>query len=312
MKKILLVLLTGAVALGFISVTKDQVIKLVVTQVASESVGAPVRMDGLSFGILASSIRISGLKVYNPAGFPRGILVSCPVIHVVYDLGALVGGKLHLPLAEIDLREMCLEKNKEGRLNVDALSAAKQQPNKRAKSVALQIDWLNLAIGKVVYKDYSAGAVPEVRVYEVNMHKSYRDIASAQQLAALISVEPMKAAGIKGAEIYGVAMLAGVGILPVAVAVPFAGKDSARQSFAVDSGRAYAVSLEVMRRMGTVTRDDAARGVAAAQINGASVTLKLKKTADNKAEIIVSARKYMLPKPDIAGGVLYEISGKLQ
>jgi hypothetical protein len=35
-------------------------------------------MDGFSLNILSSTIHISGFKMYNPSGFPEGILVSCP------------------------------------------------------------------------------------------------------------------------------------------------------------------------------------------------------------------------------------------
>ena len=49
-----------------------------------------------------------------------------------------------------------------------------------------------------------------------------------------------------------------------------------------------------------------------ANINGAMVALMLRKDVDNKTEITISARKYMFPKLDIAGGVLYQVLDKLQ
>ena len=64
--------------------------------------------------------------------------------------------------------------------------------------------------------------------------------------------------------------------------------------------------------MGTITEQDASRGAIKANINGATIALVLKKSADNKTEITISARKYIFPRLDIAGGVLYQILDKLQ
>jgi hypothetical protein len=122
----------------------------------------------------------------------------------------------------------------------------------------------------------------------------------------------MKAAAIKNAKIYGVAMLTGVAVLPVAVAVTFIGKDSLQQIIDASFEHMYEISLEVVKHMGTITKRDASSGVIKANINGAMVALILRKGADNKTEVTISARKYMFPKLDIAGGVLYQILDKLQ
>jgi len=310
MKKFLIVLAVVILSLAGVAIIKDQVIKSVVTSVASKMTGAPVHMDGLSFSILSSSIRISGFKMYNPAGFPQGILVSCPKIKVIYDLAALLKHQPHFLLVEIELKEMGLTKNKEGKLNVDSLKIV-QQP-KSSPSVPMKIDVLTLSIGKIVYKDYTAGTEPSVRVYDINRHKSYKSVPTAQQLALLVLAEPMKAAAIKNAQIYGVAMLAGVAVLPVAVAATFVGKDSVQQVIDVSFEHAYKVSLEVAKRMGRITQEDAPNGTIKVNINGAMIALQLRKKADNKTEITISARKYMLPKLDIAGGVLYQVLDKLQ
>jgi hypothetical protein len=211
---------------------------------------------------------------------------------------------------EIELKEMGLTKNKEGKLNVDSLKVVQQ--SKPSEPIPMQIDLLTLGIGKIVYKDYTIGTEPGVRVYDVNIHKSYKNITSAQQLAVLILAEPVKAAGIRSAQIYGVAMLAGVAVLPVGVAATFIGKDSVQKIIDASFEHVYEISLEVVKRMGTITKHDASGGVIKANINGAMVALQLKKKTDNKTEITISARKYMFPKLDIAGGVLYQILDKLQ
>ena len=309
MKKFLIVLGIAVIFLGCISIFKDLIIKSVVTTAASNITGAPVHMDSFSINIFDSTIHITGFKMDNPSGFPDGMLVSCPNINVTYDRASLFSKKPHFLLVDVELKEMDLTKNKEGKLNVDSLKIV--HPSKSSLSAPMQIDLLNLSIGQIVYKDYSKSTEPGVRVYNVNRHQSFKSIPTAQQLAILILAQPMKAAAIRGAEIYGVAIFAGVAILPVAVVATLISKDSVQQIINANFEHTYAISLDVVKRMGTITKEDESSGVIKADINGSSVALKIGKSADNKTEITISARKYFLPKPDIAGGVLYQILDKL-
>jgi len=315
MKKTTALLAVLFIAIFSAGILKDQIIKSVLTVAATEVTGAPVHIDGFSLGVFSQSVRISGFKMYNPKGFPRAILVDLPRINVSYDLGALLRKKLHLVNAEIEIREIGLEKNREGKLNVDQLKVVRQkekQAVKPAEQIPMRIDLLTLNIGRIILKDYGSRGEPGIKVYDLNIRKSYKNITSAQQLAALILAEPMKAAGIQGARIYGLAMLTGAAVLPVAVAVTLIGRDSVEQDFSTTFDNAYAESLEVLKRKGKITREDKSRGIISAAMNSVQITVKIIKKADHKAQVIVSARKYLLPKPEIAGGVLYEISEKLK
>ncbi|MFH1777446.1 MAG: hypothetical protein ABH952_07820 [Candidatus Omnitrophota bacterium] len=309
MKKFLIVIVIVVFFLLCVTILKNLIIKSVVTKAASEVIGAPVHMDGFSLNISNSTIHMSGFKIYNPSGFPEGIVVSCPKIKAIYDRATIFKQKRHFLIVEIELKEMGVTKNKEGQLNVDSLKIVQQF--KSSELIPIQIDLLTLNIGKIVYKDYTVGTEPSVRVYDVNKQKSYKGIPSVQQLVFLVLTEPMKGAAIKGAKIYGVVLLTGAAILPVAVVATLISKDSVNGIIDVSFEHAYEVSLEVVKRMGKVTKQDASNGVIKANINGAMVALQLKKKTDNETEIKISARKYLFPKPDIAGGVLYQISDKL-
>ncbi|MBF0388424.1 MAG: hypothetical protein HQL20_11360 [Candidatus Omnitrophica bacterium] len=306
MKRIWIVLGIVLFVLAGFLVVKDQIIKLVLTSVVSRATGARVHIDGFSLNILSSTVNISGLKVFNPQGFPEGILMSCPRIDIIYDRETLFKVKRHLNLVNIELAEIGLTTNREGKLNVKSLKVAHSD----SAPVPIQIDLVTLGIGKIIFKDYRHGPEPDVRVQEVNGHKSYKCIPTVRQLIALVMAEPMKAAGIKSAEIYGVVMLAGVAVLPVSVVATFIGKDSVQQTIDADFERVYEVCFDVLKRMGKITQQDVVQGTFHADINGAKVVLKLKRNGD-RTELTISARKYMFPKPDIAGGVLYQISQKL-
>ena len=313
MKKILTIILIVVIALFVIGILKDMVIKSVVTVVASKVTGAPVHIDGFSLGVFNQTVKISGLKIYNPRTFSKGILINIAKANVTYDMGALLKKKIHLANAVFDLKEMGLEKNKEGKLNVDSLNVAKKEPvGKQALQMPLSIDMFKLDMGRLIFKDFSIGKEPSVQVYDINIHRVYKNITSAEQLAALIMAEPMKAAGIQGAKIYGAALLSGVAFLPVAAAVTFAGRDSVNQDLNSGFDNAYNVSLMVLKQMGKVNKEDRAGAAISAKVNGTDVSLKLKKISNRKTQVTISARKYFLPKPEIAGGVLYKISEKIK
>jgi len=311
MKKFIIAAGIVIISLMVLLISRDLIIKSVVTKAASGVLGAPVRIGGFSLDMLSSTIKISGFKIHNPEKFPEGILVSCPKIKVIYDRNTLFKKERHFLLIEIELAEMGLVKNKVGKLNVDSLKIVGQSDS--SSSSPVRIDLFNFSIGRIVYKDYTVGPEPVVRVYNINKQKSYKGVPSARQLALLVLSEPMKNAAIKNAQIYGAVMLTGVAVLPVAIAATIIGKDSVRQVVDAGGERVYEVSLEAVKRMGKITKTEASKGIIKANINGVAVTLIFKKITDsNKTEITISARKYMLPKADIAGGVLYQIIDKLQ
>ncbi|MBF0532919.1 MAG: hypothetical protein HQL23_07485 [Candidatus Omnitrophica bacterium] len=309
MKNIRTILIMTALVFTGIVIFKNQIMKPIVTMIISRMLGAPAHIDRFAFGVFDPSIQISGLKVYNPKRFPPGLLMDCSKINVIYDRPALLKQILHFVFVKIELNEIGITKNQKGLLNINSLKTS--QSTSPSQATALRIDLLTLGIGRIVYKDYSESKEPVVRVHAVNIHQSYKNITSAQQLALLIIAEPVKAAGIKGLEIYGVAMLAGVAVLPVGIAATYFGNDSVRQTFTMDGERAYAASLMVMQSMGKLINADKAKGAIQAVIQGAKVTARVEMKA-HTTEIQITARKYQFPNPDIAGGVLYQIAEKLK
>jgi len=188
---------------------------------------------------------------------------------------------------------MVVVKNKDGLLNVDALKVAqkpdkpakvpeekKKKKKKKTKPMSMQIDALTLNIGKVVYKDYSRGEPPSVEAYDGGIKgKTYKNITSAQKMAVLIMVEAMGQTAIKGAKIYGAAAILGVGFLPAGVVGVLIGKDSGSSEFNVDYNRAYQASVDTLRDMGAIIKEDKGGGLIKAKVDGSNVTVKFMKKA---------------------------------
>jgi hypothetical protein len=217
---------------------------------------------------------------------------------------------------ELEIKETGMVKNKKGKLNVDSLKIATEKSGEKkkkpAKQLLLQIDIVNLGIGRVISRDYSVEGQPVVKVYDINLKKTYKNITSAQQLAALIISEPLKSAGIQGLEVYGVSMLAGVAALPVMAAFTFTAKDYAQETFNVAVERAYDSGLQAIKTAGRVIEEKKAAGIISAEVNGARVTLRLKKLSEKSTQITISARKFGLPQAEIASGVMYRLSELLK
>ena len=117
-------LVIAVVGLFVLSLLKNALVKSVVTLGASKVTGAPVRVGGFALGIPTQSVRIKDFKLYHPKGFDEGVMVDISEIRVDYDLPALLGGELHLPMLVLDLKEMVVIRDAEGNLNVDALKVA--------------------------------------------------------------------------------------------------------------------------------------------------------------------------------------------
>ncbi|MCX5712948.1 MAG: hypothetical protein NTY47_07840 [Candidatus Omnitrophica bacterium] len=296
-----------------LSIAKDAIVKSVVTAVASNVAGTRVTAQGLSMGVFTGNVRISGLKVYNPQGFPDGALLDMPLIKVNCRLPALLKNKIDVSLVDIKLKQLIVVKNKEGKLNIDSLKVSQKegsQPGKKQEAMGFHIDLFNLEIGRVVNKDLSVGAKPVIEAYELNFKRSYRNINSPQQLVALVLVGSLEQTAIKGAKIYGVAALAGVAILPVGIVSMFAGKDYASANFNNGFDRVFSAAKEAGNELGSITSSDKAAGVIKLQVNGAEAEIKISKAS--RTTVTVLARKYLFPKPEIAAGILYVLSEKVK
>jgi len=306
------------VILVIFSFLRDFAIKSIVQTVITNVTGAPTDIGNLSLSIIGRSVTITNFKIYNPKGFPREILADIPKIEVALNILPIFQGKIHLRTITLNIKEIGLTKNKDGVQNVDALKisqkkkeAGKKEGMKSSQGINLQIDIANLAMGRIINKNYSVYP-PVVRVFDINLKKTYKDIKSVQQFAALIISEPLKAAGIGGLKVYGAAMLTGVAALPIAAAFTFAGKDYAEEYVSAPLEKTYAVAQKILQESGKIKKEDKTGSIINAEVGGAGVTLKLTTFNNKKTHIIVFARKFGLPKPEIASGIIYKIINELK
>ncbi|MFH0739026.1 MAG: AsmA family protein [Candidatus Omnitrophota bacterium] len=320
-KKLLFVFLAIFIVTSFILFfLKDRLTKSIVNAGLSKAIGAPIQLEGFSWDILNSAIEMKGLKIYNPDGFPKEVMLDIPSIKAEYDLSAFLKKELHLLWVELDLREVVLYREVGGELNLQELktgdkkaAAQTSQKEQEVRAWPLHIELFRLKLSRVVYKDFSSGGKPLIKVYEVNINKAYKNISGPKQLLTLMLAESLRPTALKGAAIYGLVSLAGAQLLPpVGVAVVLIGTDGAKADFPTDTQKAFAISLEALDELGDIAKRDERRGVIKGKIHGIEVIIKISHILDKEVTIAVSARKYLIPKPHIAEGLLYQISEKLK
>ena len=306
-----------------LSIVKDQLIKISVCTVGSKIIGAPLKIQRLSLRVIAQTASIKNMVIENPPGFPEEKLLDIPEITVKCDLWALLKGNVHAPLVVININELIVVKNREGRMNIDALKvihppqedAGKQkQPSvKEIMAFAFQIDVMKLNVNRVIYKDFSVKGSPVIKVFEVDLkNKILKDIKSVSQLVALVIFKAMERTAIRSAGLYVASALAGAGLLPVAVAGIVMAKDDASALFDVGYNRAFTICLNLLKRIGQVSKEDKSRGLVWAKVNGSGIKVMLKEEPGHKVSVKVSARKFALPQPSVAGGILYQIAEEME
>lgn len=201
MKKPITILVGILAILLVLSFAKDMLVKVSVEKGVLVVTGLPLKIRGLSIGIMNTLVGIKDLRLFNPEGYKDEIMLDMPEIYVDYDLPAVFKGKIHLQEMRIDMRQFTVVKNEKGELNLDSLKVVQAQkegkkPQEKTakeggKAPDIQIDSLELKIGKVLFKDYSRSGAPSVKEFNVNLDEKYENITDPYTLVSLIVVKTL-------------------------------------------------------------------------------------------------------------------------
>jgi hypothetical protein len=197
MKKFFIIVLVILVALFF---ARNLLIKTGITLGSKIGTGLYANSDKVNLDLVKSSFDLEGFKLYNPEGYLDPFMVSIPKILVDAKLSDLAKKKLHVESVIFNLDEFYLIKNESGQLNIDTFKAKKgaakepakkeeKKPAKKGAPMAMQLDYVHVTIGKVIYKDYSKGTgTPAVQEYPINIDKEFENVTDPKALiSGLIS-----------------------------------------------------------------------------------------------------------------------------
>jgi uncharacterized protein involved in outer membrane biogenesis len=176
------------VVLFVLVMVRDLIIKQVVISVASSALGAPVKIGGLSLGLLTRHLEISNINIENPEGFSKNSLIDIAHVKVTFHPIDILTGKMYFDLIDLNIRQLAIEKNTQGQFNVSSLKIQPQQKND--KPLNMHIDVLRLNVDKVTLRDASQNNAAKEVNRGVGLHqKEFKNINSPQQLVALVLFE---------------------------------------------------------------------------------------------------------------------------
>jgi len=199
--KIVKSIIVVGVVLFVLILAKNLLIQSILGTSISRAAHVPVSIGNTDVSFLKSSIRLKEIRVKNPSGFKESLMLHMPLIAINFDLPAFFKGTAHFQEIRLNLAEVVVVKNKDGKLNIDAVKPkdadkAKQQKARedskaKGKAPKLMIDKLYLTIGRVVYKDYSSGGKePAVQTFDINIKdRVYTNIDNPSGIISLIMVE---------------------------------------------------------------------------------------------------------------------------
>jgi len=216
MKRWMAVVVFAVAAVLLLSFAKDIIIKFSVEQGVKIVSGLSLRIKSFRVGLLRHMVAAGGLRLLNPKGYSDRIMADIPQIYVNYDPLTMFKGKVHLNELRINLREFMVIKKRDGELNISALNVVKaekegKKPAEKARGKApqVQIDNLELKVGRAIYKDYSRGPQPLVKEYNINLNERYQNIADPYALVSLIVVKALRGTAIPDLANFDIAGLEG-------------------------------------------------------------------------------------------------------
>lgn len=202
--------LLGRIFLGLVVlvvvlfVFRNQVIKAAISAGTKQVTGLNLEIAKLDVDLSKTFVEVSGLRLENPSDFQDRTMVDLPLVYINYHLGDILKGNIHLEDLKLHLKEVSVIRNKDGKLNLDALKVAQQQPaqpkepakpsepGKPAPAPKIQIDNLDLKIERVIFKDYSISADPIVQTFDVNINEQHHNITDPDNLVKLIVTKALR------------------------------------------------------------------------------------------------------------------------
>jgi hypothetical protein len=148
--------------------------------------GLTLEMDKFNIGLLSTKLDIQGLKIYNPKGYEDPVMLDLSRIYVDYDLTDIIGGNIHLSDVKFFLNELVIVKRADGSSNFDGImklaskksgkSASKKEApasRKEKKAVKIQLDLVEIKVGKFISKSYASSGKADVKEIKLNIDKRY-------------------------------------------------------------------------------------------------------------------------------------------
>jgi len=198
--------IVGVAAIVAAILLLDTIVRDVLTARMRAATGMGVKISSVHVGLLSPTMTINGLKLYNTAAFGGSLCLDMPELHLEYDPAAVRLGMIHLPLVRLNLAQIDLVEDKQGRSNFDAIEKQGKQSAVHTNSINgfkfSGIDTLNLSLGKLHVSNLRSGQEEDVDFGIKNqiLHnvKSEADLTG---VAVLVALRGSSSAGHSGMDL---------------------------------------------------------------------------------------------------------------
>ena len=197
-----IVIIVIVLALMLVAIGRNSIMKWAVRTVAKNFMGIELEMDSARLGVLNTDIILSNVVVMSPKSFEDKQMMKASSIYVNYELMPLIFKKVHLTDLKLDISEIVVIKDPEGKMNTDVVKKIAKRgviqeggngkpggpPTEQdeMKNVQLEIDRVTISLGKVIFKDYSSGGRPQVSMVQLGISRAqFRDVSWDDVLDAM-------------------------------------------------------------------------------------------------------------------------------
>jgi len=318
MKKLSLALITLALIIISLFITAAIYFSLnyrnILEKAIGESLNATVEIKEIHFDKINNAVKLENVSVHNPEGFSqKEPLAVIPELTAYYDPRRLFkNNKIRLKNLVVYIKNICVIKGLDGKLNVEALKISDTDIN----LLPVCTDELILTLDNVLYMQLKKKGSPHVEIFEVKIkNKSYRDLDGIDHIAMRIVLDAVEKTTIKGTMLYASATFlgfstGGAGLLTGAMVSK---NNNSKTDFKNSFDDVYSASLETIKNITGSFKENKKGGVINTKLDDTAVVIKIKKLAPDKTRVIVYASQspFMIPKPRTAKAILYQISQKL-
>ena len=170
---------------------RDPIAKAWVETRIRQQTGLPVKIGKLSVGLRQPTLSIDNFKLGNSPDFGGSTFIGVPLLRVQYDLAALRSRRIHLNTVFLNLGELHIVQNKDGKTNLQALQKRAKEKSSSAGSgeatVEFEgIDTLTLAVGRLKFTSAKNEARNE-EAYVGYKNETVKNVRSFKDLEPLIT-----------------------------------------------------------------------------------------------------------------------------
>ncbi len=170
----------------------DWIAKQVMQKALGKLTGSEVRIGSVEYGMNRGTLRISGLVVGNPPGFGGTPLLDLPELYLESDPSSAATDAVRFKKARIDLAEVSIVVDAQGRTNIHSLGWNLEELQKREKAKGSGttarfggIDELTVSLGKLTSIDLRPPARTNTIVLGLRDEK-LRNVRSVADLTPLL------------------------------------------------------------------------------------------------------------------------------